>query len=134
LSSWHESRLRVRFEETDTMGVVYYAKFFIFMEVGRVNLLRDIGLNPGDWRKRGFHIPVVQAHADYKASARFDDELLVKTRVTKVTNRSVRFDNEIVRLPDNALLCLGHTIHAHVDDSGMAVPFSDDARKKLTGD
>jgi acyl-CoA thioester hydrolase len=124
----------VRFEETDTLGVVYYAKFFIFMEVGRVNLLRDLGLNPGEWGRQGFHIPVVQAHAEYKASAHFDDEILVRTRITNVTNRSIRFDNEIFKMPENTLLCRGHTIHAHIDDSGKSVPFADEIRKKILSD
>ncbi len=134
MGRWHEQRLRVRFEETDNMGVVYYAKFLVWMEVGRVNLLRELGLKPGDWGKMGFHIPVVQAHAEYKASARFDDEILVRTKVASVSNRSVKFDNEIFRLPDHTLLCHGHTVHAFVDGSGRAVPFPDDVRRKLTAD
>ena len=131
---WHESRLRVRFEETDTMGVVYYSKFFVWMEVGRINLLRDVGWVYADWLRRGLKIPVVQAHAEYKASARFDDEILVATKVGNVTSRSVRFENEIFRLPEKALLCVGHTVHALVDGSGRAVPFPDDVRKMLTED
>jgi len=55
-------------------------------------------------------MPVVQAHADYRASARFDDEILVKTRIARVGNSSIRFENEIYRLPDMRLLCAGHTI------------------------
>ncbi|HME18146.1 MAG TPA: thioesterase family protein [Nitrososphaerales archaeon] len=134
MPAWHESRLRVRFEETDTMGVVYYAKFLVWMEVGRINLLRDVGWVYADWLERGLRIPVVQAHAEYKASARFDDEILVKTKVGNVTSRSVRFDTEIFKLPERTLLCVGHTVHALVDNSGKAVPFPDDVRKMLTRD
>jgi acyl-CoA thioesterase FadM len=54
MGSWHESKLRVRYEETDTMQVVYYAKVFVWMEVGRVNLMRDIGHPYRDWRRRGW--------------------------------------------------------------------------------
>jgi acyl-CoA thioester hydrolase len=133
MEEWHEQRLRVRFEETDNMGVVYYAKFLVWTEVGRVNLLRDLGLNPGQWGKMGFHIPVVQAHADYKASARFDDEILVRTRIVKVGNRSIRFENEIFKLPERTLLCTAHTVHAFVDDSGKSVPFPDEVRRVLVG-
>jgi acyl-CoA thioester hydrolase len=131
LAPWHESKLRVRFEETDLMGVVYYSKWLVWMEVGRINLLRDIGLVYADWVSRGFRIPVVQAHAEYKASAHFDDEILVATRVGRVTSRSVRFDNEIYRLPDRKLLSTGHTVHALVDGSGKAVPFPADIRERL---
>lgn len=132
MNPWHEHRLRVRFEETDTMGVVYYGKFFVWMEVGRISLLRDIGLPYKQWEGRGFHIPVVQAHADYKASARFDDEILVKTRIGSVGNKSIKFENEIFMLPELKLLCTGHTVHALIDGSGRAVPFPDDLRAKLT--
>ncbi len=129
---WHESRLRVRFEETDMMGVVYYSKFLVYMEVGRINLLRDLGWVYAEWTKRGLRIPVVQAHLDYDASARFDDELLVKTRLASIGARSMRFDTEIFKLPEKVLLCTGHTVHALVDDSGKAVPFPGDVREMLT--
>lgn len=129
---WHESKLRVRFEETDTMQVVYYAKFLVWMEVGRVNLMRDIGLPYRDWEDKGLGIPVVQAHADYRASARFDDEILVKTRVASIGKSSIRFENEIYKLPEMQLLCTGHTVHALADRKGKAVPFPDDLMTRLT--
>jgi len=132
MPAWHESKLRVRFEETDAMGVVYHSKFLVYMEVGRINFLRDIGWVYADWLRRGLKIPVVQVHAEYKASARFDDEILVATRVASVTSRSVRFDNEIYKLPERTLLCAGHTVHALVDGTGKAVPFPDDVREMLT--
>jgi acyl-CoA thioester hydrolase len=131
MGSWHESNLRVRFEETDTMGVVYYSKFLVWMEVGRINLLRDIGIVYGDLLKRGRHIPVVQAHADYKAFARFDNEVLVKTRVAAVGRRSVRFENEIIKLPEKELLCTGHTVHAYIDNDAKSCPVPQDLRRKL---
>lgn len=132
MGSWHESRLRVRYEETDTMQVVYYAKVFVWMEVGRVNLLRDIGLSYKSWEAQGLGTPVVQAHADYRASARFDDEILVKTRVARVGTSSIRFENEIYKLPDLLLLCVGHTVHALSRRDGKAVPFPDDMKSRLT--
>src|ERR1700739_3197196 len=111
MGSWHEQQLRVRYEETDTMGVVYYAKFLVWMEVGRVSLFRDIGLGYEEWIKHDFQFPVVQAHADYRSSARFDDEVLVKTKITSVGNCSIRFDNEIYKIPEMRLLATGHTVH-----------------------
>ena len=132
MGTWYESRLRVRYEETDTMQVVYYAKVFVWMEVGRVNLMRDIGLSHRDLAAKGLAMPVVQAHADYRASARFDDEILVKTRVARVGNSSIRFENEIYRLPDMRLLCVGHTVHVLSGKEGKTVPFSEEMRSKLT--
>ena len=132
MASWHEQRLRVRFEETDTMQVVYYAKYLVWMEVGRISLLRDIGLDYRSWERKGLGIPVVQAHADYRASAKFDDEVLVKTRVGRVGKTSIRFDNEVYKLPEMRLLCTGHTVHALIGRDGKAVPFLDEMKSKLT--
>ena len=131
MGSWHEQRLRVRYEETDTMGVVYYAKFLVWMEVGRVSLFHDVGIVSSDLLTE-FSIPVVQAHADYKASARFDDEVLVKTRVASVGNSSIRFENEIYKLPEMTPLATGHTVHVLVNKKGGKIPFSHDLRAKLT--
>lgn len=132
MGHWHESRLRVRFEETDLMGVVYYAKFLVWMEVGRISLLRDAGMPYTDWDRSGFHAPVVQAHADYISSAKFEDEILVKTRVGEVGNSSMRFENEIFKLPAMELLCRGHTVHVLIDKKGKATPIPENIRKTLT--
>jgi acyl-CoA thioester hydrolase len=132
MGAWHDERVRVRYEETDMMGVVYYAKFFVWLEVGRISLMRDIGLNIREWDKKGVHIPVVQAHADYKASARIDDQILVRTRVATVGNSSIKFENEVYKLPAMELLCTGHTVHAMIDDGGRSTRIPDDVRALLT--
>ena len=131
MGSWHEQKLRVRYEETDTMGVVYYAKFLVWMEVGRVSLFRDVGIGSGEWVKE-FAIPVVQAHADYKASARFDDEILVRTRIASIGSSSIRFENEIYKLPGMALLASGHTVHVLTNRKGEKIPFSHELKARLT--
>ena len=132
MAGWHEQRLRVRYEETDTMGVVYYAKYMVWMEVGRVGLLRDIGFGYGEWVRRGLEFPVVQAHADYKSPARFDDEILVKTRIASIGSSSIRFENEIYKLPEEALIATGHTVHVLTDKMGEKAPFTPELRALLT--
>ena len=132
MGGWHDQKLRVRYEETDTMGVVYYAKYFIWMEVGRVALLREAGFGRNEWTRQGVEIPVVQAHAEYKAPARFDDEILVKTKIASVGNSSIRFDNEIYRLPDMTLLATGHTVHVLTDRKGGKMPFAPELKERLT--
>jgi len=131
MGSWHEQKLRVRYEETDTMGVVYYAKFLVWMEVGRVSLFRDVGIGSGEWVKE-FGIPVVRAHADYKASARFDDEILIKTKIASIGNSSIRFENEIYKLPEMKLLATGHTVHVLTNKKGEKMPFSHELKARLT--
>lgn len=132
MGSWHEQRLRVRYEETDTMGVVYYSKFYVWMEVGRVSLLRDVGFGYAEWVRHEIQFPVVQSHADYRAPARFDDEILVKTRIASIGTKSIRFENEIYKLPEMQLLATGHTVHALMKRSGRTIPFSDELKAKLT--
>ncbi len=128
----HEQKLRLRYEETDTMGVVYYAKFFIWMEVGRVALLRDVGFGYKEWVRHEMEFPVVQAHADYNSSARFDDEILVKTRIASIGNSSMRFENEIYKLPEKTLLATGHTVHVLTLKGGKKMTFSPELKSKLT--
>lgn len=132
MSEWHEQKLRVRYEETDTMGVVYYGKFMVWMEVGRVGLLRDVGFGYNEWVRNDLQFPVVQAHADYKASARFDDEILVKTRIGSIGNSSIRFENEIYKFPEMTLLATAHTVHVLLGKDGAKVPFSPELKEKLT--
>ena len=118
----------MRFEETDSMGVVYYAKFFVWFEVGRIELLREIGLPPIALASRKMHTPVVQAHADYKASARYDDEILVRTKIASVGRSSIRFENEVYKLPEVKLICNGHTVHTLVNAEGKPVQIPEDIR------
>ncbi len=131
MGSWHESRLRVRYEETDRMGVVYYAKFLVWLEVGRVNLFRDVEAAYSEWTRNELQFPVVQAHADYKAPAHFDEEILVKTRIASIGTKSIRFENEVYKLPEMRLLATAHTVHAWMDRHGKTIPFSDDMKSKL---
>jgi acyl-CoA thioester hydrolase len=132
MGGWHEQKLRVRYEETDTMGVVYYAKFMVWMEVGRVSLLRDLGFGYKEWVRRDLEFPVVQAHADYKSPASFDDEVLVKTKIASIGNSSIRFENEIYKLPEMTLLATGHTVHVLTNKRGEKVPFTHELKERLT--
>jgi len=130
MGSWHEARLRVRYEETDATGVVYYGKYFVWLEVGRVALLRDVGADHREWVKHEIQFAVVQAHLDYHAPARFDDEILVRTRVASVGNKSIRFENEIYKIPEMKRLATGHTVQALVK-GGVAVPFQRELKEQL---
>jgi acyl-CoA thioester hydrolase len=131
MSEWHEFKLRVRFEETDALQVVYYSKYLVWFEVGRISLMREAGIPYPALASRGMHTPVVQAHADYKASARFDDEVLVKTRVASIGRSSIRFENEVYKLPEMVLVCTGHTVHTLINEEGKSIAVPDDLRSKF---
>jgi acyl-CoA thioester hydrolase len=128
----HEIKTRVRYADTDTMHVVYYANFFVWFESGRIELLRSRGIVYRDIEEMGVFIPVVEAHANYKAPARFDDELLIRTRLTKIGETSVRFENEVYRLPSMDLLCTGHTVHVVVGRDGKPLRVPDEFRSRLS--
>jgi len=107
-----EARVRVRYAETDQMGVVYHANYLVWFEVGRVELMRQCGL---DYKRleidEGCWIAVVEATARYKAPARYDDELIVETVVRSVRGPIIRFGYRILRAEDKLLLCEGETVH-----------------------
>jgi acyl-CoA thioester hydrolase len=111
-----EVRLRVRYAETDQMGVVYYSNFLVWFEIGRVELLRQLGF---DYKTMEIEddcfIPVVEANCRYKAPARYDDELIIATRVTGVRSAVLKFRYSVVRVSDRLLLAEGETTHVVTD-------------------
>ena len=110
-----EARVRVRYAETDQMGVVYHANYLVWFEVGRVELMREMGLDYKSMeREEGCGIAVVEVTCRYRAPARYDDELIVRTRVTGARGAVVKFGYEIVRAEDGVVLCEGATVHVVV--------------------
>lgn len=108
-------RVRVRYAETDQMGVVYHANYLVWFEVGRVELIRQMGLDYSRLeQEEGCLIAVVEASARYRAPARYDDELVVHTRMAGVRGSVIRFGYRIVRAADDVLLCEGATTHVVV--------------------
>jgi acyl-CoA thioester hydrolase len=106
-----EARLRVRYAETDQMGVVYYANYIVWMEVGRVEYCKAVGFNYRDMEKDdGVLLAVVEAHCRYRSPARFDDEVIVRTTIQEATTRTVQFGYEMLR-DDGKPLATGHTKH-----------------------
>ena len=112
------SRLRVRYAETDKMGVVYHANYLVWFEVGRTDLLRHSGWSYLDMEAEGYALPVVEAHCAYRQSARYDDELDVRTSGLLLSPVRVRFTYQVTRSADEALLAEGHTVHAALDPLG----------------
>ena len=108
----HEVQLRVRYAETDQMGVVYHSNFFIWMEIGRVELMRSLGFDYKQMEQADdCHLPVVDARCRYKAPAYYDEEILVATELRNVRGSLIHFGYEILRLSDRILLAEGETTH-----------------------
>ena len=118
-----ETRFRVRYAETDKMGVVYHSNFIIWFEVGRVELLRQCGFQYRDMEKEdNCHIAVVDVHIRYKTPAYYDDEILVRTRLKGVHRSLLHFEYEVLRATDQTLLAQGETTHLVVDDKFQRRP------------
>ena len=112
-----ETTLRVRYAETDNMGVVYHSNFAIWFEVGRVELMRQLGLEYRTMEKDdNCHIPVVDLRVRYKAPALYDDEIVVRTRIANARQSLLHFTYEVLRAGDQTLLATGETMHIIVDD------------------
>jgi acyl-CoA thioester hydrolase len=111
-------RLRVRYADTDRMGVAYYANYLVWFEVGRTEWLRDTGSSYRDIEENGVALPVIEAHCEYRHPARYDDEVEIATRATLLTPVRIRFDYEVTRTADLVLAALGYTVHAALDAAG----------------
>lgn len=134
-----EARIRVRYAETDQMGVVYHANYLVWFEVGRVELMRSLGL---EYRRleeeHGCLIAVVGVEARYRAPARYDDEVAVRTSVTALRGSLLKIAYELVRVGDERVLCEGETTHLVVDRSmarrKLPETYEQAFRKLLDGD
>lgn len=110
--------IRVRFCETDLMGIVHHGSYFSYFEAGRVEYMHRRGVEYLEWAKQGLHLPVIEANARYRRSARFDERLVVETRLGEHSRVTARFDYRILREgaePDD-YVTEGHTLLACVDD------------------
>ncbi len=111
---------RVIFGDTDAMGIVYYANYLRWFEVGRVELLRRSGLAYRELTRQGIHLPVTRAEVRYLAPARYDDGLVIHAEVRELKRASISFGYRIER-DDGTALAEGSTTHAFTDDRGRIV-------------
>lgn len=121
---WNETSLRVRYAETDQAGVVYHANYLVWFEVGRVELCRAHGFNYRDMeREADAFMPVTEARVKYRVPARYDDEIIVRTRVLELRSRAIKFAYEVRRASDATLLAEGETHHVVMNREGRARAF-----------
>ncbi|MFN2368749.1 MAG: acyl-CoA thioesterase [Desulfurivibrionaceae bacterium] len=128
----HRTERRVLYADTDSGGVVYYGNYLHFFEAGRTEILRANGASYRELEEKGYILPVVECHTRYKASARYDDLLVVETSVHDVRKMSCRFNHRVIRADDGQLLVRGYTMHAVVDLQGKLTRFPDYFLDKLS--
>ena len=126
------STVRVRYAETDKMGVAYHANYFVWFEVARCDLLRSLGSTYRDLEERGVMLPVIEAHCAYRTAARYDDELEIRTSGALLSPVRVEFNYAVCRRADGAALADGRTVHAAVDPSGRPRRLPADVQAVLT--
>lgn len=113
------TKIKVRFAETDAMGIVYHANYLAWCECSRHALLESIGVNYNDLIEMGYHLPVVEAHLNYKSPAKFGDEVEIRVKITERPSVKIKIEYEIYR--EKTLLVTGHTIHVFINLQGQPV-------------
>ena len=129
---WTTTSLQVRYAETDQMGIVYYANYFIWFEVGRTDFCRQQGFAYRETESQeGLYIIVAEARCRYKAPARYDDQILVRTCLRSCRKRVLIFGYEIYRQNNDELLAEGETVHVITDRDGRPRVLPDKYRRLL---
>jgi acyl-CoA thioester hydrolase len=117
--AWTATTLQVRYAETDQMGVVYYANYMVWFEIGRTDFCRKHGFAYREMEQQdGLYIMVAEARCRYKAPARYDDEILVRTCLRATRRRVLVFGYEVYRQGTDELLAEGETVHVITDSEG----------------
>ena len=130
--AWHETMIRVRYSETDKMGIVYYANYLVWFEIGRTDYCRARGFSYRDMEESdNSFLVVAESYCRYKAPAYYDDELIIRTHITELRKRSLRFGYEIIRASDDTIVAEGETGHVVTDSSGRVRSFPDGYIQRL---
>jgi acyl-CoA thioester hydrolase len=119
-NGWHSTKIRIRYKDTDRMGVVYYGNYLTFFEIGRAEYMRELGFPYSEMETRGYVLVVIEAAAKYHANVGYDSLITVRTAITDLRRVKVRFDYEVTS-EDNNLLVNGHTIHACINSDNKPV-------------
>jgi len=127
-----EAQVRVRYAETDAMGVVHHANYFVWFELGRTEYTRAVGLPYREVEARGVRLVVIEATARFHAPARYDDVVVIRTAVSDVSKATLVFAYE-ARLPAGTLLVDGQTVHAATDLAGRVRRIPEEVRTALGG-
>lgn len=128
-----EATLRVRYAETDAMGIVYHSNYVIWFEVGRGEYLRQKGGDYDKFEAAGFYLPVIKVDARFLAPARYNDVVVVRTSMEELRSRSITFCYEVVMQETGQLLAMGHSKHLCTDRQGRVRRFPRAARDILSG-
>lgn len=131
MAASHTASVRVRYAETDQMGVVYHSEYLVWCEVGRTEYIRALGLPYAEMERRGALLAVADASLRYHGSARYDDMIRVETTVTEVRSRAVVFEYLIRHLPSGTRLVTARTMLVSLDRNARPAPLPAEVRELL---
>ena len=129
-NNWHRTTIRVRYKDTDRMGVVYYGNYLTFFEVGRAEFMRDVGFAYAELEKKGLLLVVTEAAAKYHANVGYDALVTIMTKLRETSRVRVRFDYRVIDEMDR-LLVSGHTVHACLNEKQRATRLPEELTKVL---
>lgn len=132
---WHEIEVRVRYAETDQMGIVHHSNYLVWFELGRSEFCRARGFSYRDMEEKdNAFLVVAEVYCRYKSPAFYEDVLTVRTSVGEVRSRSIRFVYEIIRQSDEILLAEGETLHLVTDENKKVRSLPDGYKERLLAD
>ncbi len=115
------AKLRVRFAETDQMGIVHHSNYAIWFELARVKWLEERNMSYKEWEESGVSLAVSELNVNYRNAAKFDDEINVEVKLTVAKSRRSHFEYRLFRTADNALIATGRTTHTPTNPQGQAI-------------
>ena len=128
-----DSEIRVRYAETDQMGVAYYANYLVWFEVGRSDFCREKGFSYAELEALGFKLVVTDVHCRYRNSARYDEALIVRTEIKGINRRLITFGYQILRRDGGEVIATGETRHISLDPKGKPKSLPPEFVARLTG-
>jgi acyl-CoA thioester hydrolase len=127
----HEIKTRVRYQETDQMGIVYYGNFFTYFEMGRTEYLRNLGLPYSELEKEHIYFPVIETHCRFRSPAHYDDVLIVQTWISELGHASVEFSHKVIREGNDTLIAEGFSKLACVNATRRPIPIPEKLKMLL---
>ncbi len=127
----HQIETRVLYADTDGMGIVYYANYLRWFEMGRTALMRQAGISSADMEAHAVYLPVSEVSCKYLRSARYDEVLIIETTIDFIKRASMQFRYRIFRREDGAELVTGTTLHAFIDRQGNIVRIPRPLKEKI---
>ena len=128
-----ESKIRVIYADTDAMGIVYHANYFRWFEIGRTELLREMGVVYAELESEGYYLPLTKSTCHYLAPARYDDLIIVETEISYFRRASIKFDYIIWDEKKENILVEGCTLHAFINNDGKIVRAPGELVEKIKG-